>query len=160
MHVHFTVCLFDLLSEPKPKIYLMEKIWCLIISINNFTRKIITCLNMLCLLLPNGLIQLNISAGKPVMFVHYVVCLFTNSDEWKYSRELFSKTRWQFVCFFMKRTFIYRYFFCKPCILPGTVPLGINQRQKIELQLSTYLRGLSWKTILEFICIIYDSQLT
>ena len=32
----------------------------------------------------NGLIQLNkIFAGKPVMFVHFVVCLFAYNDRWK-----------------------------------------------------------------------------
>ena len=58
------------------------------IYIVNFTRKFITCLNMLCLLLPNGLIQLNgISAGKPVMFVHFVVCLFAYNDRWKFFKK-------------------------------------------------------------------------
>ena len=36
---------------------------------------------ILCVCLPNGLNQLNeISAGKPGMFVHFLVCLFANSD--------------------------------------------------------------------------------
>ena len=35
-------------------------------------------------------------------------------------------------------------------LLSGTVPLGIYQRQEIEMYLSTYLAGLSQKTILEY----------
>ena len=66
----------------------------------------------------NGLIQLNkIFAGKPVMFVHFVVCLFANSDGWKYCQELSSKTNLRFVCLFIKRKHIDRYFFCKPYII-------------------------------------------
>ena len=30
---------------------------------------------------------MKISAGKPVIFVHYVVCSFANSDGWKYCQE-------------------------------------------------------------------------
>ena len=43
----------------------------ILVYIDNFTRKILNCLHILCLLLPNGLIQPNeISSGKPIMFMY------------------------------------------------------------------------------------------
>ena len=74
------------------------------ISVYNLVRQTITYSKMLCVILWNGLIQLNeISAGKPIMFVHFVVCLYAKSDGWKYLQELSSKTSWQFVCLFIER---------------------------------------------------------
>ena len=122
MHVHFKVRLFDHWHCPSPNQRFtwrnnQKKTWGLIIYIDNFTRKFIICLNMLCLLLPNGLNALNEYICRKTSYIlHYEVCLFANSDGWKYCQEMFSKTSWQFVCLFMKRTFIDRYFFCKLCI--------------------------------------------
>ena len=75
---------------------------------------------------------MKISAGKPVMFVHFVVCLFANIDVLKYFQELSSKTHLQFF-FFIKRTFIDRYFSLSHVLLSGKVPIGINQTQETEM---------------------------
>ena len=51
--------------------------------------EIITHTNILCLPLPNGLIQLNkISTGKPDLFVTFLVCLLANSDGRNYCHNL------------------------------------------------------------------------
>ena len=59
---------------------------------------------------------MKISARKPVMFVHFVVCLFANNDGWKCFQEISSKTSWKFVCLFIKRNLLTGTFFCESCI--------------------------------------------
>ena len=98
--------------------------------------------------MPNGLIQLNeISAGKPVMFVHFVVCLFANSEEWTYFQEQSSKTSWQFACLFI--VYWQVLFSVNHVLWTGTVLLAIDQRKEIEMYMNTYIPGLCLKTIHE-----------
>ena len=93
-----SVCLVNDLVDAKNKDLLegdnQKIISGLIISVRNFTRKIRLHLNILCLLLPNVLIQLNEDICRKTCYVlHFVVGLFAYIYGWNYQNPLMPKSQ-------------------------------------------------------------------
>ena len=66
------------------------------------------------------------------MFIHFVVCLFANSDGWIQCQDLSSRASLQFVCL-SKEKLLTGTFSFNHVLLTGAVPLEIYKRQEAEL---------------------------